>query len=176
MLTGGFISLWRSILDWEWYDDILTTRLYIHLLLTANYEDKEWHGIMIKRGSRVSSLEVLSNETNLTIRQLRTALKHLETTGEVTRLKYAKFTVFTLNNYDKYQCVTGKATDNRQGNDRQSDNLVTNNRQGNDNNGIKNNKYNKEINNNTSLATQDINHNNSYDNIDYGYVPSNKKF
>ena len=81
-----------------------------------------------------------------------------------------------MNNYDKYQCVTGKATDNRQSNDRQSDNLVTDNRQGSDNNGIKNNKYNKEINNNTSLATQDINHNNSYDNIDYGYVPPNKKF
>lgn len=121
MLTEGFISLWRSILDWEWYDYILTTRLYIHLLLTANYEDKKWHGIIVKRGSRVSSLEVLSNESNLTIRQLRTALKHLETTGKVTKLKYAKFTVFTLNNYEKYQCATG-------------------NRQGNDNNGIKNNK------------------------------------
>lgn len=161
MLTGGFISLWRSILDWEWYDDINTTRLYIHLLLTANYEDKEWHGIIVKRGSRVSSLEVLSNETNLTIQQVRTALKHLETTGELTRSKYAKFTVFTLNNYNKFQDVTGKSTEYQQ----------TSN-----NNGIKNNKYNKEINNNTSLATQDINHNNSYDNIDYGYVPPNKKF
>ena len=29
---------------------------------------------------------------------------------------------------------------------------------------------------NTSIATQDINHNNRYDNIDYGYVPPNKKF
>lgn len=176
MLTGGFISLWRSILDWEWYDDINTTRLYIHLLLTANYEDKEWHGIIVKRGSRVSSLEVLSNETNLTIQQVRTALKHLETTGELTRSKYAKFTVFTLNNYNKFQDVTGKSTEYQQTSNNQINTQSTKYQQTSNNNGIKNNKYNKEINNNTSFATQDINHNNSYDNIDYGYVPPNKKF
>lgn len=167
MLTGGFISLWRSILDWEWYDDIPTTRLYIHLLLTANYEDKEWHGIIVKRGSRVSSLEVLSNETNLTIQQLRTALKHLEKTGELTRLKYAKFTVFALNNYCKYQDVTGKSTGYQQTSNNQTNTQSTEYQQASNNNGIKNNKYNKEINNNTSIG---------YDSIDYGYVPPNKKF
>ena len=37
MLEGGFILLHRSILRWEWYGDLNTARLFIHLLLTVNY-------------------------------------------------------------------------------------------------------------------------------------------
>lgn len=36
MLEGGFILLHRSILRWEWYGDLNTARLFIHLLLTVN--------------------------------------------------------------------------------------------------------------------------------------------
>jgi hypothetical protein len=116
---------------------------------------------------------VLSNETNLTVRQVRTALKHLEKTGEVTRLKYAKFTVFTLNNYDKYQGATSKLTDNRQGNDKQNGNLMTECRQGSDNSIIKYNKDNKKINNNISSAPQNDMYNTDYD---FGYIPDGKDF
>ena len=166
MFTNGYISLWRSILEWEWYDDINTTRLYIHLILTANFKDVEWHGITIKRGSRVASRKTLADETGLTERQIRTAISHLEKTGEVTKLAYSNYTVFTLNNYDKFQNTDQQSTNDRPTVDQQStkDRPQYN----------KDNKDKKE--NNTSLATQDINHNNSYDNIDYGYVPPNKKF
>ena len=40
----GWIKLHRQILDWEWYDDINVKVLFLHLLLTANYEDKKWQG------------------------------------------------------------------------------------------------------------------------------------
>ena len=166
MFTNGYISLWRSILEWEWYDDINTTRLYIHLMLTVNFKDDTWHGIEIKRGSRVSSYEVLSKETNLTVKEVRTAIKHLERTGEVARLKYPNFTVFALNNYDKFQVGAGQWAEQGQGLGK------VRAEQGQQYN--KDNKDKKE--NNSSFATQDINHNNSYDNIDYGYVPPNKKF
>lgn len=106
MFKNGFIKLHRSLLDWEWYSDIPTKTLFIHLILTVNINDSRWQGIEIQRGSRVSSLDVLSNETGLTIRQLRTAIKHLETTGELTRYKYPKFTVFYVNNFDKFQEMT----------------------------------------------------------------------
>ncbi|MCC8069743.1 MAG: hypothetical protein LIO71_08345 [Ruminococcus sp.] len=157
MLKNGFISLWRSILEWEWYDDINTTRLYIHLMLTVSFKDSTWHGVEIKRGSRVSSYEVLSKETNLSVQQIRTILKRLESTGSITRKKYPKFTVFTLNNYDKFQNATGESTGNQQGTNRVST--------GNQQQYNKDNKDNKD--NNSSLASQVI---------DYGYVPPNKKF
>ena len=118
MLKNGYIKLYRSLLNWEWYDDINTKTVFLHLLLTVSIEESKWHGITIKRGSRVSSYAVLAKETRLTERQVRTAISHLETTGELTRYKYQNFTVFAINNYDKYQLLTDKTTGQRQGNDK----------------------------------------------------------
>lgn len=120
MLESGYIKLYRSLLSWEWYDDINTKTVFLHLLLTVNVAKRQWHGISVPCGGRVSSYAVLAEETKLTERQVRTAIKHLEMTGEVTRYKYPKFTVFAINNYDKYQLVTGKATEWRQGDDKEA--------------------------------------------------------
>lgn len=103
MLDSGYIKLYRSLLKWEWYDDINTKVVFLHLLLTVNIDDSKWHGIEVKRGSRVSSYAKLAEETKLSVKQIRTAISHLETTGEVARYKYPKYTVFAVNNYDKYQ-------------------------------------------------------------------------
>lgn len=103
MLEGGFVKLYRSLLNWEWYDDINTKTVFLHLLLTVSIEDSKWHGITVKRGSRVSSFSTLSKETTLSVKEVRTAISHLESTGEVARYKYPKFTVFSINNFDKWQ-------------------------------------------------------------------------
>ena len=114
MFENGFIKLHRSIVSWEWYDDANTMRVFIHLLLTVSIRDSEWHGLTVKRGSRVSSIGVLAEELHLSVQSVRTAIKHLELTGELTRLGYSKFTVFKVNNYEKYQQVTSQSTENQQ--------------------------------------------------------------
>ena len=103
MLEGGFILLHRSILRWEWYGDLNTARLFIHLLLTVNYEPQRWQGIAVERGQRVASLAKLAAETGLTVKQVRTALEHLKRTGEVTHKATSKYGLFTVNHYDRYQ-------------------------------------------------------------------------
>lgn len=118
MLESGYIKLYRSLLNWEWYDDINTKTVFLHLLLTVNIAKRQWHGITVPCGSRVSSYAVLASETGLTERQVRTAISHLEATGELTRYKYPNFTVFAINNYDKYQLLTDETTGQRQGNDK----------------------------------------------------------
>ena len=120
MLESGYIKLYRSLLNWEWYDDINTKTVFLHLLLTVSIAESQWHGITVPRGSRVSSYAVLAKETRLTERQVRTAISHLEMTGELTRYKHPKFTVFAINNYDKYQLMTDKTTEQRQGDDRET--------------------------------------------------------
>lgn len=115
MLENGFVKLHRSILKWEWYDDVNTKVVFLHLLLTVSIEDGKWHGITVKRGSRVSSYAKLSKETGLSVKQVRTAIDHLEATGEVARTKYPKYTVFAINNFDLYQTGASKTADNRQG-------------------------------------------------------------
>lgn len=125
MLENGYIRVYRSLLVWEWYRDINTCRLFLHLLLTANYRPEQWKGIEIQRGQRVVTLLKLTEETGLTEREVRTAMEHLKATGEVTSRSTPKYTVLTIKNYDRYQGETYETTDERQ----TSDKLTTNERQ-----------------------------------------------
>lgn len=114
MLESGYIQLYRSMLAWEWYQDQNTKDLFIHLLLTANYYDKKWRGIVVKRGQRVCSYVELSRELNISVQSIRTAVKHLKSTGELTHLKTPEYSLLTVNNYDKYQEPTQVSTDEQQ--------------------------------------------------------------
>lgn len=113
LVDGNYIKLSRGLLDWEWYTDINTTRLFIHMLLKANWKDGNFKGTTIPRGSFVSSIGKLSGETGLTDREIRTAISHLKKTGEVTSKTTNKFSVFTVVKYDLYQ-TTDKQNDKRQ--------------------------------------------------------------
>lgn len=116
-----YIKLSRKLMDWEWYGNINTCRMFIHMLLKANWKDGKFEGKIIPRGSFVSSLPKLAEETALTIREVRTAISHLKMTGEVTCKSYPKYTVFTVNNYCSYQMSDTQndrqATDKRHSND-----------------------------------------------------------
>ena len=103
MLNEGYVRLFRSITSWEWYDDIPTFRLFTHLLLTCNWQEKKWHGHLIKPGQRVVSLKKLSEETGLSLQAVRTAISHMESTGEVTRFQHGKIGVVAIKNWDKFQ-------------------------------------------------------------------------
>ncbi len=103
MSTAGQILLHRKIVEWEWYTDINTCRLFIHMLLIANWKEGHFRGTTVPRGSFVSSLEKLSKETGLTKREIRIAISHLKTTGELTVETTNKYSVFTVQNYDLYQ-------------------------------------------------------------------------
>lgn len=104
-MADGFIKLHRSMLEWEWYRNINTKSLFIHMLFKANYKEGKFEGKTIPIGSFVSSTKKLSDETGLTNDEVRTALKHLISTKEITKQSYSKYTVFTIKNYIEYQIV-----------------------------------------------------------------------
>lgn len=108
MSKKGFIVLHRSLLDWEWYSDKNTKILFLHLLLTANFEDKKWRGVDIKRGQVISGRIELAKSTGLTEREIRTSLSKLKTTNELTIKATSKFSIFTLTNYGLYQDIAEK--------------------------------------------------------------------
>lgn len=102
----GWIKLHRKMTGWEWYKNINTFKLFIHCLLIANREDKKWQGIEIKKGQFIRSLPNLAFETGLSVSEVRTAIKNLELTHELTRSKHGKYVVFTVVSYEKYQEVS----------------------------------------------------------------------
>ena len=98
-----YVKISRKILDWEWYTDINTKVLFLHILLKANWKPSRFQGTEVPRGSLVTSQQNMATETGLTIKNVRTALKHLENTGEVTVSRHPKFSVITVKNYNQYQ-------------------------------------------------------------------------
>jgi hypothetical protein len=79
----GWVKLHRKILDWEWYTDPNTLAVFLHLLLNANYEQKKYRGNIIDVGESLTSIQSLSEELNLSNKQIRTALEHLKSAGTV---------------------------------------------------------------------------------------------
>lgn len=104
-METGYIKLHRSLLSWEWYDDQPTKVLFFHLLLTVNWEDKKWHGRIIRTGQIVTSYLKLSKSVKLSLQQTRTALNRLKSTYEITCKSTRKFTIITVCNWKKYQLV-----------------------------------------------------------------------
>lgn len=117
-MADAFIKLYKKMLDWEWYDDPNTCRLFIHCLLKANWKSGSWHGINYEPGQFITSLPSLAAETKLSVRQVRVALDHLKMTGELTDFRQSNCRVITVNNWNEYQ-----------GNDRPNVKRVTDKRQ-----------------------------------------------
>lgn len=102
-MNNGWIKIHRKLTEWEWYSDVNTTRVFLHLLIVANHKDKNWRGIEVKRGQRLTSLDKLSAETNLSVSKIRTAVKKLISTNEIASKSHSQHTVFTMINYNEYQ-------------------------------------------------------------------------
>lgn len=102
-MNEGFVKLHRKLSEWEWYRDTNVLCLFIHILLLANWEDKQWQGKTIKRGSFITSIEHLSLESGLTIQETRTVIDKLVGTGEINKQTTNKYTLIIVNNYNEYQ-------------------------------------------------------------------------
>ena len=131
-MEQGYIKLFRQIVDWEWYDDIPTCRLFIHLLLKVNHVDRNWQGKKIERGSCITSFASLNAETKLSVEQIKRALKNLQKTGEIKKISTNQNTLIIVTKYDDYQCFTN--IDNKQTtNEQHEDNMQKTNEQQTDN-------------------------------------------
>ena len=134
-----FVKLNRGILDWQWYQDANTFRVFVHLLLVANIKEDYHKGVLIHRGERALSYRTLSEALDLSIQQVRTSISKLKKTGEVTITRYRDFLVVSVTNYNKYQEKTDKSTFNQQ-----SNNIQITFKQQSNNNQLTTNKESKE--------------------------------
>lgn len=107
-MNKGYIKLYRKFRDWEWYDDINCKVLFLELLLTVNFENKKWQGNEIRVGEIITSYEKMAIKTNLSIQQVRTALKKMKESEVVKITTTSKFTKISVVNFETYQS-NGKA-------------------------------------------------------------------
>lgn len=121
-MAEGWIKLHRQIIDSEWFTDVNTNHLFMYCLIRANHKDTKWQGIGIKRGAFITSLDTLSRATGLSIMQVRTSLKKLIATSNLTSNASNKNRLITVVNYEQYQ------DDNKQPNKPVTSQQQTNNK------------------------------------------------
>ena len=107
--NSNYIVLNRKILRWELWEDHNATRLFLYILLKANFKDvaDEKAGITVPRGSVKVSMPRLCKEVGLTRQEIRTSLKKLiatkSITESVTKKTKATIRIITVVKYDEYQ-------------------------------------------------------------------------
>ena len=119
-MNNGWIKLHRQFLEWEWYSDGNTMRLFIHLMLNANHETQRWMGTVINRGQIVTGRQSLARELEISVQSVRSALTRLKSTNEITIKVTNRFSIITLNNYEKYQSYENSNQQNNQQTNQQS--------------------------------------------------------
>ena len=132
---NGYIKLYRKLKDWDWYDNLITKSVYIHILLSVNHKQGKWQGIIIEKGSYITSVNKLASETHLSERNIRTAIKHLISTNDITTKATNKYTLIKVVKWASYQVkelvsdkLNNKQADKRPTSKRQaSDKQVTTN-------------------------------------------------
>lgn len=148
MSNIGFFKVYRKIIEWEWYTHPTTFRVFFHLIAIANHEDKKWRGQVIKRGQVVTSQDKIAvalgfvDKKNQPARQpIRTALSNLQKTNDITIKTTNKYSIITVNNYNKYQTSnqqnSKKVTNKKRKNNQQPNHQATTTKEY-----IKNNKNN----------------------------------
>jgi hypothetical protein len=158
-----YLKLYYKLLDWEWYTDANVMRLFIHCLLKANRFDKKWQGVEIKAGSFITSYENLAFETGLTVMQVRTAIKKLNLTGEITSKTTSRYSMITINNWNEYQ-ADNKQNNNQITNEQQTDNKqITTTRECKNDKSIK--SSNSSSNNDENFENEDVSLYGEYQNV-----------
>lgn len=172
-MDNTFIKLFRKFEEWEWYTDTNTKVLFLHLLIKANFKNKKWRGIQIKRGERLTSISHLANETGLSNQNIKTAIKKLKSTKEIEVKTTTSYTLIKLINYEKYQ--NGKNLNSKLNSDQQSLNksISSDSR-------FNNSELNSELNNNQITIKERLNINKESkkdNNVNkYNYIPQDFSF
>lgn len=102
-MSNGFVKVHRKMIHWEWYTDSKTLHLFLHLLFKANYLPSKWRGVSLSPGQIITGRRQLSLETGISVQSVRTSLKRLESTHEITIKTTRRFSIITIVNWVAYQ-------------------------------------------------------------------------
>lgn len=122
----SYIKLDRALNGWRYKTMPNYVALWVHLLVNANYKDKEWQDIIVRRGQFVTSIESLSKGTGISRQTVRTILNKLNG-QELTCKSTNKYTLITIVKYDYYQSEDDET--NTQTNNQLTNNQQTTNKQ-----------------------------------------------
>lgn len=105
MAQGTYLKIYRKMLDWEWYEDTNCVRVFLHLLLRANWEDSEYKGTPVPRGAVATGRKALSDQLGLSEREVRTVLKRLAKCKSIDQQSTNRFSIISVCEFDTYNPI-----------------------------------------------------------------------
>ena len=103
MIEGGYVKAYRKMMEWKWWSDSDTVKVFLYILFRANLKDGAFNGEVIPRGSFVTSRKTIAHDCYISEQTTRTILNRLKSTNEITMSTTSKYTVITVVNYEEYQ-------------------------------------------------------------------------
>ena len=100
MAGYGYIKLWRNLLDWKWKRNPEMVAVWMHILLTVNFQDGK-DGL--KAGQVRISRKALAEGTGLSERTLRTCIDRLIEDGSLAKDSSRQGAVYTVINWTERQ-------------------------------------------------------------------------
>jgi len=117
-MEKGWFKLYRKLEDEPFYKKSHYVHLWIHILMRASREGRKvvinGETLDIPLGSIVTGRKRLASETGIKESTIRSTLSWLEVNQLITISVTPKFSVITVNNWEKYQETTGSKTLNHQ--------------------------------------------------------------
>ena len=103
----GYIKDWRKSLDNPLFKKPFIWHFWGYCLKKTSHKDRDifMNGqmISIKKGQFVFGRKIASEETGLSEQQIRTCLKHLEKSKNLTIKSTNRYTIINIINWDTYQ-------------------------------------------------------------------------
>ena len=120
---NGFVKLHRKMIEWGWYSDCVVKDVFLHILMVAAFKPGQYRGHEIQPGQAIIGRKKMAEELGFSEQQVRTALKKLESTGEISIFSTNKFSIVTVENWMFYQ------GDDNESNQQSTNNQPTSNQQ-----------------------------------------------
>lgn len=100
----GYIKLFRELQSWKYYHKADYLKVWIHLLLRANFKDSyNEYAQLIKRGQVDTGRKQLSSELKMNESKVERILKCLENEHQIEQQKTNRNRIITIKEYDLYQ-------------------------------------------------------------------------
>lgn len=125
MSRGGWIKIYRAFEDWQWWYDEKMVKFFLYLIFKAYSKDCYVGNVFAQRGSFITSYQKMASECGFSVMQIRNMVTKLISTGEITKSSTSKYTMITVQNYEKYQ--TDNKVDNKQTTSKRTNKQQTNN-------------------------------------------------
>lgn len=106
-MNRGYVRLWRKSLDAGWIKNHKLWAFWTYCLMKATH--KEYDAIIglqvihLMPGQFIFGLKKASQETGLTVREIRTIVEFLRKAGNLTNKTTNKFSIITIINWPIYQ-------------------------------------------------------------------------